>query len=639
MIDFTETNLVGLADRLMSEGRDHGWAVIAFGGSNHAVKVPTRQLILNLIFWEPNIMLGLIPEQEDWESFESITVDSIKSIQTRLYKKAISRCPDVPHMRIVLLYTYNIDRISNFTQMNIPNYMPTIDALGLSRLFQHTEIKKILDKKFDDKFGTQVAETQLKMANKQFQMLLRQDDSPDNCLLPYMRAGTLKSNQIPQFAIAYGARADINDVMMKHVIGRSSFHGLETPADFAIESLSGKKSTYYSRTGIRDSQYFARKLRLVCSTIRKIYPGSCGSPGWIPYTIPSRLADQYVNRVVVTDDDKRVVLTERNIKDFVDKPVRLASPFACRHTDGFCEHCAGYGDDQLIKYMPLDSHIGLIAAAKLAEILSQRILSTKHLLTTVTILYILLEKAAKYFIKVDDYLYWKQELQKVMSDLCIRFPENALSAPLSDLNLNSLPVAESYSRIPYMEILKDGEIIDTIDLVSEAIVPYLSEQTLAWMHDIYRSITVDEDDMISVPLAKFNVNNPFMKFTVMNDDQVSYLQRVEHFLENQIAGYTSVPACVSQFCSIVYQKKTGVNSFFLEIILRAHLISDENAYGIPIVEDPEHVHFGNLADVISYSTVTAKLAYEYVKRYITTTDTPLVYRNAGLFAPYFGILS
>ena len=350
-------------DKLMDNHQDRGYILVTFA-NNTTMRVPTRMFILNAILWEPNLEFGILPEHTEFINIKSITVDSIAVIQTKLYKKALKVLTNIPYMRIVMRYLRNIDRLSNFIQMHMGDYMPSIDALGLARMIANPEIKKLTTHVFDSKLGTKVAEQQLKQMSAELIKQLKNPNLPNNCLYPYMQAGTLKNNQIPQFVIAYGPRSDINDTMMKGIVSRSSFSGLQTVTDFAIESLSAKKAIYFSRGVIRDSQYFARKMRLACTSIEKIYPGSCGSPGWIPYTIEEDMMNNYIDRMVIDDDGQRVILTKGNIGKYVGKPIRLISQFACRHTDGICEHCAGYGEDILIKYMPPQIHIGLLSSSK-----------------------------------------------------------------------------------------------------------------------------------------------------------------------------------------------------------------------------------------------------------------------------------
>ena len=635
-IDLRTANISNLPDELMLNHQDHGLINLIFA-DNKTVDLPARSVILNLIFWDPNYQFGILPETTDYREIRSMTTDEVRNIQTALYEKAIVALPQVPHMRIVMAYLYNVDKLSNFTQRYLGNYMPSIDALALARVLSHPSIQAIVGKPIPDNLGTNVAEQVLKQSAKQLVNTLREIPIDQNCLYPYMRARTLKANQIPQFLHGYGTRSDIDNTMMNHVITNSSFGGLRSVQDFAVEYLAGKKAIFFSHNVIRDSQYFARKLRLSCSAIQHIYPGSCGSPGWIVYTIPSKFRRNYIDRIVVEEDGTRVVLTQSNIDKYLDHPVRLVSQFACRHTDGICEHCAGYGRDRLIRYMPPDIHIGIVAEFMLASLISQQILSTKHLIMGVTMVYVLSQAAQQYLTKCDNSLKWNENMRDKLKELSLRIPRKYMHE-LSDLNCKTMPNLESFSTIAHFELYKHGELVDRVDLNSGAFIPYFSREMLNFMKQHLSSIVVDKN-YIEIPLAEFNYDDQVMNFTSINDDLGAYVKQITHFLAKSIQDYRSIPTLLTDFTTMLYKKESvSINSFFIETVLRAQMITDHNNYDLPVVTDPFNVRFGTISDVISNRTVTSKFAFERMIDYIRKPDTPLLDKPAGLFGPQFGFI-
>lgn len=634
-IDLNTADITNLPAEMMINHQDVGVHEVIFSDYNKPIAIPARSLILNLIFWDPNYRLGLKPVLNDFINFKSITTDVIKDRQTALYERALNELPTVPHMRIVLEYLYNVDKLSNFAQRFLGNYMPSIDALALAKILHHPSIQAIIKKPIADMMGTKVAEQSLKNAANMLVQSLSEIGSKDNCLYPYMRAKTLKSNQIPQFLHAYGTRSDIDDTMMKHIVTHSSFEGLKNVYDYAVEYLSAKKSIYFSHDVIKDSQYFARKLRLSCSSLIRVYPGSCGSEGWIPFTIPTEYAKNYIDRTVI-DGDKRIYLNKENIKNYLGHPIKLVSQFACRCTDGMCEHCAGYGRDRLIRYLPPDIHIGILAEFMLASMISQQVLSTKHLVIGVTMVYVLADIARKYLVQKDNAIYWKSEHEKAFSQFYIRIPRKAMQQ-VADLNCRSLPNVESFSSISYLDLVKDGEVQDRIDLNSGAFIPYFSKDMLKFMKMHIKQIVV-EPGYIDIPLAGYDPNIPMFHFTSLNDDMRAFVGQVTSFLTDEISKYTSIPTAIEEFSRLIY-KKASINSFFMETVLRAQLINAEGDYTMPIITDPFDVHFGKMADVISERTVTGKFAFERMIDYIKKPTTPLMAKPAGLFGPHFGFVN
>lgn len=627
----------GFVDWMMEHHEDHGVLVVEFPDGSR-VKMDARMFIFNRLCWEPNIALGVYPTRQDITKIVSLTSDSINEIQTKLYDKALDALPDCKHMMIVSLYQQNIDRISNFIRRYLGEYMPSIDVLGIAQfMFNNPETRAMLDFEFDPTSTVVEQEAMFCKNSELLNKCLENPNMKDNCLLPYKKSGCLKANQVPQCLLAYGSRSDVDNTIFKHPISGSSFRGIHSAADYAIESTAAKVAAYNSKIVITDTQYFARKLRLLTSTIRKIYPGSCGSPGYIMFRIPSYHSKNWEHRIVIEDDGTRTILTKANIKDYVDRPVRLASVFACRHTDGICEKCAGYGKDRLSKYMPPDIHIGLLASIMMAELISQRILSTKHTMGTSSISYELPPEAALYFyVDKDTVKVIPEQLQNIRK--CrMRISQDAL-LQITALSSIRLPNAETFSTITYIGLVRPDGSEEIIPFKTEQITPYLSQDMLEYLKTRYKTMTINDDERyIEVPLNRVDLSTAILEYKTISDDMNAFSKRVEGFLQSNIANYTDVAQAIGDFTDLVYQKISS-NSFFIEVILRALTISgSEEEVSIPLMVDQHNVKFGKLQDVISNRSISTKLAFENVADYLRRPTTTLIPRELGFFAPLFGL--
>ena len=202
--------------------------------------------------------------------------------------------------------------------------------------------------------------------------------------------------------------------------------------------------------------------------------------------------------------------------------------------------------------------------------------------------------------------------------------------------LDVLPTPEAFSKISYIDIMKGDNIIDTIFLEADGFIPFLSEAMLEYMRKQYDNIEYKDNGFV-VDMAEFDAKKPFMNYVVMNDDMISYVNRVKNFISTDISGYTSVSRCISAFADIVYHKST-LNLFYLEVILRALNITSPTNFDIPIISDPEHVSFGRLDTVISESTISMKLAHEHLNKFLTNPRSALDPRRAGWFMEFFGLV-
>lgn len=625
------------------------WMLVVKDGG---LVISAKKAILNILFWGPVMKCGIIPTSRDVMDIKSITASSVSAIQSKFYFKILVHYAEqgydmatLDHMAIVRLFAENINFLYNITCRYLNEYMPPMDILGLTYLCENPEVKKLIDTKIDSKVGTKIAEKMIKQqANELIEMLMQPGKLKHNNLLPYMAAKTLKNNQIPHALLKYGPRSDVDDSMCSHVINESSLSGLKSPADFAIESLSAKKCAFLNKTILKRSQYFNRKTRLAGASLPNIYPGSCGSTLTIPFLVKPEFAKNMVYRSIDVDG-KVIQLTPTNIREYVGKTVNLLSIFGCKHTDGFCERCAGFRyypeyNIGLHHFLPNDIHVGLLSVSQLMSRVTQKILSNKHLIATSSKTYNLPENTSQYMYigDGDNAIYWSSSIAKRLKNLSIRVPSDSIGQ-ITDLILDTLPAAETFSKIPYIDIMKDDEIVDTIYMKEdkgESFVPYLSDEMLEYIHEHFSDVKRIDNGVI-IPMFEFNAKKPFMNYIVMNDDLISYVNRFKAFICKDISDYTSVSTCLSDFADIVYHK-SELNLFYLEVILRALNSTSHSDYRIPQLTDINHTCFMRLDEKVTESSISMKLAQEQVYKYLQNPKSMLYKKPAGLFGPFFGLL-
>ena len=624
-----------LPQRLRDSKQDTGLAQIYLADGD--VIMPTRMAIIHMISWRPMLHCQVAPSTNEVFEIKNITSGTFPAIRSKLYDTILSKRPDLDYLFVLEEVWKAIDDMAIWIEDNVGEYQCSMSALSLCRLMDQPEIKPLVDLQLDQTVGTDIIEKTIKQVTKELSVLIGTRDAiKQNVLLPFMETGSLKERQIPQMMISYGPRSDINDVMFKFSIPSSAMSGLQNAQEYAIESQSAKKASYFNKVVICDSQYFNRRLRLTCGNLPHIYPGDCGSTVTMPYRIPAIHATNFIDKVVV-EDGKEIRLTKKNILDYVDRVVQLVSPLGCRYTDGICERCAGRGNRNLIKYMPPGIHIGLLSASKVGSVVSQMVLSAKHLINTITKIYNLPTQAAKYFIRVGDKIYWKKQAAENLINVKMRIPFDALG-PITDLSYpDVLPDAESYSKVAWFELYKGDQLVDQVEMEYDCFIPYLSKDTLTYIRTHFKDILVDTvGNSFVIGLSNFDPEQPFFKFTIVNDDMIKFTESIDQFLNKQIGDYTSGSLVLQDFTTLLYSK-TKINFFWVENIIKAFAISSRNNYAPPVVSDITKMCFGNMKDVISEGSLSMKLAYERLNEYFNQPVTSLRPRQLGLFSPFFGL--
>ena len=631
------------------------------------ITLPSQLAIYNGLLWEVYLTFNkpitidrvFFPDRsvdkETGAVSYSFTSDTIFSRLCTIYNELILRYNVEPYMNVVAAVFKCIQRFSLFADVHTREFQVTLDVISMAKVCAQKPMKEIINRKLDGSHGTKYAEKQFEQMTKDIMKLLGDPTAlHDNCFLPFMLTKLLKRNQVPQMFGAYGTRSDITDEMKAWPISESSFSGLKSIEDYATESLSAKKASFFNNTVIRNAQYFARRVRLGASKLSTLYRGSCGSTVTIPWVIDPKFKKNFLGKFVKVDEttkhllkerkwpqfpsDNSVELTKDNIDLFVGREIQMWSPFGCRHTDGVCEHCAGCMHQKLHAYVPEDVWLGVFLATIVVSSVTQKILSAKHLIKTSSKEFILPEPSRKYIEKNGDALLWTKTAAKAIKGkkIYVRLEQSAILGPLGDLTRKVLPTGVTFSKIPRIGLVdENGHVFDCVELTDEITFPYLSGYAMYYMSKIYKKIRVDQD-YIDIPMEDFDFGKAFLKYTAVNDDMVSYVDRVDKFVMNGVREHTHIMECLDTFSRLIWDK-ADVHIFPIEMMLRGYLMSNDSTE-IPIITDPRApVRFAGLGEVISSAALSTKLSYQGINAFFEDPRPTLneIGSGEGFYSPLY----
>ena len=286
----------GFIDHLIQDKKDTGHCSLTFDNKD-TISMGTRIMILHSLLWQSYCKYHIPITKADMYDLDKITGDTLSDIQSMLYARIIREAPTVYYVDVVYDLFDMVETFITFVSRHSRAYAATLDMVGLCNMRQDPDIARIVNTPLDSKNGTAMAEAKFKIMSDEFSRLISEKNRiKSNVLYDFAITNTLSKNQLPQLFIAYGARSDIDDTMMKHVINQSSISGLKSIADFGVESLSVKKSSHSSKKTIKNSQYFARKLKLAATPLNHIYKGSCGNTKTLPMFLDKKYRRHFLDK-------------------------------------------------------------------------------------------------------------------------------------------------------------------------------------------------------------------------------------------------------------------------------------------------------------------------------------------------------
>lgn len=589
-----------------------------------------RYLTFNMIWWRILSALKLPILPEDFYAFDKFDENTLGEIHTSIQDRCL--VPGADRKKILSLMYDSITVYYNFIHRYCCECAVGLDLFKLYSLAAQPDIREICDvSKLKDWSSRDIEEEINHRKGKLVSLLLTKYRS--SVITRYLVTDTINVNQLVQMMIAYGPRSDINDKITGDPILHGTLDGFRSPAEFAVESLAAKKSAVYNKASVRESAYGNRQGHLTLCEIYKIDPVPCDNPNTVEMFMDKSNWKWFLGKTIV-DNGVDVVLDGKNIKNYIDKPINMVSALDCRRRYSICSRCMG----AMHKYIPSDMHLGLTTGAAVLSKIMQNILSAKHLVKTNTIDYAMSKEMDNWFAKRRDKFYLK-----VKPDVAGGYMVVPVGAVKNFYNINKVGSDENestYSTIRIIGFLNaNQEVVDEVEVEVPMITPFFSLEFIKYLINNKDRIK-KSNGLYFIPLDKWDIDQCLFKIYNITFDMNAYVKSVQEFFSKEIVNYHDPGEALKAFCVVLYRKST-VNIFLAEILLKALMISSPTDYSFPIRDFEEPVCFGALKDVIDNRALTPKLAFEQLVgkdiKYLHHPNTYLVERPMGVFAPFFNL--
>lgn len=602
-----------------------------------------KWLMINIFIWRPLIRRGLPVEKRHMILTGLITPKIIASRMTEIYDDVVSTfhsqggIPPDEERSILGDLCETINDLHTVVVNQLGSYHLSISAFELADLFLNPEVAKLteLDVSREMLVGITATEDKIRISGEHLVEKLKDKTIPSNVIAPFLELGQLSEKQLVAMFLAVGYRTDVSEDIVRKPILSSYMGGLKDISEYAIESLMGKKTVYYNKQALPDASYDGRKQQLLSSTVRRLYPGDCGSRVTVPFHIHKDNARNTINKNIW--DGRIIRLTKDNIGSYVGTTVNLLSPLTCRHTDGMCHVCGGH----LTDYIPSKTVVGIACTVEFMSRVKQLVLSAKHYSTTEAIAYVVPEALREVLVIKQNDIYIRDYIDVDKLRIGIQYRDVPYISELKadEASGSTMLISEQqFSSINYMTLARtDSDTILTpeVPMVSDKVVPYLSTEILNHMKNHFRDITTT-DDIVWISLKRFDhINEPLLRCSVQSNSMIRFTTELSRLMTRDIRKYTKLGEALRDMSEMVFSE-IDTNIFHIETVLKASLITSDVDYNIPVVTDPDNVMFGTLPTIIPRRSLGGLLAYEKLADYMTREpELYLLGHKTGIFDSFF----
>jgi len=629
-LNLASVNFDSVTDELMFQT---GLVNVIFDDGN-ALAIPVRKLILHLMFLKVARKWGVFITQDYIIPTENVNSTTLSNLGTKILDAA--RKLHTMYHEIVFDFNDAMNKLNRFVIDNCQEYHRSLSILDLVKVSKIPQIKVITDDKISDpNISMKEADKRIKRnVGRLFAEL--EKPHPDNALSNFINLRFVNAMQLAHIFYQVGYRTDINDTIIRYPVQGNYLDGLRNVTEYCLEALSAKKSAFYNKDSLPNTEYFGRKQHILLSSIKYMYPGDCGTDVTMPLLITEKLKDVVLYKNIV-EGSQLISLDKGNIDQYVGRVVNFRTPMACRHRNGICEACGG----KLLSSVTPTTHIGIFSAIQTTSVVTQVILGAKHVQATNSVDYVIPDELKSILQKNLGNIYVKPKLADKFNESTLIFStrDAVHLLGLSDFNLsrvNSINEA-AFGFCKELVILKNNvPVSDQVCLEINGQAPMYSKHLIKYIADHKDNIVI-RDDMFMLNMKDFNFTNPLFKLIIMNNSMVKFVNNAKNLLETNIHNYTSATELVNDFTNLVYEQ-VKPNIAYLEVVLRAAMITGKYDYRLPVVKNIDDVTFMANKNVNMHRSLGMLCAFEQLPAAFEDPTTYITPKSYTAFDDFLALL-
>lgn len=480
------------------------------------IQMSSTELIFSSYFWDIHRELPWLPLISDHCIVNVLRGKLLNSSSHRIFfEKVFWFIHDTAMERGIPFDVDFVDRINemvyrksnelyNFACVELEEHVIGTDVEDYYDLLSYPRIKEALKALRPTEEGIRQAYATVT------DVIMNDPEVADNELVVSARTGMVKMSQLMQCIVCRGYVTDIDSKIFPEPSMGSFIRGYEDYYSLLIDTRTAAKSLHFSASLLRTSEYNSRKLQILCQSVQTLHPGDCGSQHYLHFKVQKDDIKRWAGKYFVDEETNKLRELKPDDTQYLGKVLRFRSPLAgCAHPDphGVCGVCFG----AMSVIVPEHTNIGYMLAAALMQILSQSILSIKHIDSSSSTTAAVLNPHQKKFIEVDDtgmnYRFVRalggkkltltisdDQMPTIASLQTMDRMDGVSASHFSDLNMTLIGLEEEFEQQP-------------LDLSNEKRNAFFTREALDYIRT--NGWTRSNTGQIVIDFSKWDVRKPF----------------------------------------------------------------------------------------------------------------------------------
>lgn len=489
------------------------------------------------------------------------------------------------------------NKLYNTLSTELAEYSTSVDILDFIEIIDEPTIKQTVDNALPTEKGIQDS------YNKVLKVLKDEKVLTNNAIAEAVKAKLVNDKQVLQCVAHRGFLTDMDSVVFPKPIMRGYVKGLRSAYDSFIESRSASKALFFSKEPLEDTEYFSRKLQILCQTVKNLHHGDCGSTIYMTWHIKGPVIEygetkysgdlpRLIGKTYLDESTNTLKEISKEDKHLVGTYVRLRSILGCMHPDpnGVCSTCFG----GLSRSVPENTNLGQYCSSSTMEPIAQNVLSTKHYDGSSVVDAIVIEANGVEFLTTNRaanaYMFKESVFKRYDTAYLIVDPTEAHN--LTDITMVDAVEDLTITRVSEINTIgiktsiKDAVNTSVINVAVKNRKASFTHQFLAFLKE--NGWQLDEKGNHVIDMSIWDFNEPFLVLPQKQESMADYAADISTMIESSVQQIydREKPATPMNTLTDLFDlinMKIGVNLAAIEIILYAALITDftENDYRLP----------------------------------------------------------
>ena len=569
-------------------------------------EITKGQALLNLFLLSLYKGCGIVITKDDLLLSDSISGDDIEHYLNKVLSRIKVDGKDYEAYRLAVFEFLNeasdLSAETNVIAGNTLDFLDFVDAE-----IEDPEAKDLFSANIP--YGLQFSEIEDIFNKKGKDIITYFNNHKDRNLSPFTRSKTgINVKQMTQTLSMVGLKPGFDGKVIPKCVTGNFLHGLTNIEDYFISAKGARLALSTNYKMVRVSGYLTRKLSLLMiDTWHDVSIEDCGSKHYVEYKIDTdkklKMIDgrNYYDLINGKADYDNLKTIDVNDKSLIGKTIALRSPVTClgNHPGGhICKTCYGKALAEINKNL----NTGLVSVLLLTNILTQRLLSAKHLLATNTDKVEWGDDFDDAFTVNMDSIYFSDDTK---TELTIKYPTD------DDYDEDTDSYALSEFEIKFVDDKKTVNFVSPTPLYIKAINVPKHKQ---------------DEETFKISSETFGSSEDVFKYIPHNNMLSKSLQNILDLIESSNhLGITTYDELVNTFADLLIENgMDSINSVHAEMIA-SRLLTDD-ATGDPIDWSEEVIKpytINRVSKMVLKSPISTSLSFERLGDQLSNIETYL----------------